>query len=152
MNMPITEEHPMANDNTASVNDLSHAGHGDFGNTSSFEHRTIDLDDLHNTNNSGRGSHITPPQGVKGWSWGPFLMNWIWAIGNKSWVGLLCIVPIIGFAFSIYLGFKGREMAWKNKRWQSLEHFNRVQRLWTIWGVALLCVSLIGIAAAALFR
>ena len=24
------------------------------------------------------------PDGVKGWSWGAFFLNWIWAIGNRS--------------------------------------------------------------------
>ena len=66
----------------------------------------------------------TFPDGAKGWSWGGFLLNWIWAIGNKTWIGLLAFVPYIGLIVSIYLGIKGRELAWKNKKWDSLEHFN----------------------------
>ena len=38
---------------------------------------------------------------------------------------------------AIILGIKGREWAWKNARWDSLGHFNRVQRLWSIWGLVL---------------
>ena len=75
---------------------------------------------------------VVVPEGVKGWSWGAFFLNWIWAIGNKTWIGLLCLVPIVGFVMAFVLGFKGREWAWKNARWDSLEHFNRVQRLWSI--------------------
>ena len=35
---------------------------------------------------------------------------------------------------AIVLAFKGREWAWKNKEWESVEHFNRVQRKWSIAG------------------
>ena len=89
------------------------------------------------------------PDGVKGWSWGAFFLNWIWAIGNKTWIGLLCLVPLVGFVMAFVLGFKGREWAWKNARWDSLEHFNRVQRLWSIWALILtLGVGGIGVLAA----
>ena len=89
------------------------------------------------------------PDGVKGWSWGAFLLNWIWAIGNKTWVGLLCLVPVVGVVMAFVLGFKGREWAWKNARWDSLEHFNRVQRLWSIWALILtLGVGGVGLLAA----
>jgi len=84
-------------------------------------------------NNSGGGSSTIPPDGVKGWSWGAFLLGWIWAIGNQTWIGLLCLIPYVGFICAIYLGVKGRELAWRNKRWDNLEHFNRVQRAWSMW-------------------
>lgn len=118
--------------------------------TNSFSSPTAVGDDVFdNENNSGDGSGIIPPDGVKGWSWGAFLLNWIWAIFNKTWIGLLCLIPYIGFIFSFYLGFKGRELAWRNKRWDSVEHFNRVQRKWSIWAVILVFgVTGLGIAAA----
>lgn len=118
--------------------------------TNSFSSPTTVGDDVFdNENNSGDGSGIIPPDGVKGWSWGAFLLNWIWAIFNKTWIGLLCLIPYIGFIFSFYLGFKGRELAWRNKRWDSVEHFNRVQRKWSIWAVILVFgVAGLGIGAA----
>lgn len=78
------------------------------------------------------------PEGVKGWSWGAFLLSWVWAIGNRTWIGLLCLLPFIGFIFAIILGIKGREWAWKNKKWQDLDHFNRVQRDWSLVGLWIL--------------
>ena len=98
-------------------------------------------------NNSGGGSAITPPPGVAGWSWGAFLLNWIWAIFNQTWIGLLALVPYVGFIASIYLGIKGRELAWRNKRWNSLEHFNEVQRKWSMWG-ATIFFGIIGLGIA----
>jgi len=91
------------------------------------------------------------PDGVKGWSWGAFLLNWIWAIGNRSWIGLLAIVPYIGFIVALWLGFKGREMAWKNKQWESLEHFNRVQRKWSQWGIGVTIAAIVLGVLAAMF-
>lgn len=83
------------------------------------------------------------PDGVKGWSWGAFLLNWIWAVGNRSWIGLLSLVPYVGWIVVFWLGFKGREMAWKNKQWDSLEHFNRVQRKWSQWGIGITLAAIV---------
>lgn len=92
------------------------------------------------------------PEGVKGWSWGAFLLNWIWAISNKTWIGLLCFVPIVGIVMPFILGFKGREWAWENNSWESVEHFNRVQRKWSTWGIGLtLGFMLIGALGAILY-
>lgn len=89
------------------------------------------------------------PPGVAGWSWGAFLWNWVWAIGNKTWIGLLCLIPFVGFFMAFVLGFKGREWAWKNKEWRDLAHFNRVQRLWSLWGLIIILGFVgIGILAA----
>ena len=78
-----------------------------------------------------------PPDGVKGWSWGAFLLNGFWAIGNSTWIGLLALIPGLGLIMALILGFKGREWAWKNKQWKDVEHFNRVQRKWSFWGVTI---------------
>ena len=94
-------------------------------------------------NNSGGGGAIVVPEGVKGWSWGAFLFNWFWAVFNKTWIGLLMFVPLVNLYMQFYLGFKGRELAWRNKRWDNLEHFQRVQRKWSVWGVWVTVVSMV---------
>ena len=100
-------------------------------------------------NNSGGGSSIVVPEGVKGWSWGAFFLSWIWSIGNRTWLGLLALIPYVGFLVAIFLGIKGREMAWRNKRWDSFEHFSRVQRRWSTWGVIVVVGAMVlGILAA----
>ena len=94
-------------------------------------------------NTSGQGSGAPVPEEVKGWSWGGFLLSWIWAIGNSVWIGLLALVPYVGFIMSIVLGIKGREWAWQAKHWDSVEHFNKVQRNWSVAGLVIVGVSLI---------
>ena len=72
------------------------------------------------------------PEGIKGWSWGAFWFSWVWAIFNKTWIGLLALIPLVNLVMMVILGLKGREWAWKNKEWPSIDHFNRVQKRWSI--------------------
>ena len=89
------------------------------------------------------------PVGIRGWSWGAFLLNFIWAIGNRVWIGLLVLIPFVGWIFAFWLGFKGREMAWKAQRWDSVEHFQLVQKKWSKWGVIITVILfLFGLIAA----
>lgn len=102
-------------------------------------------------NNSGKGQGYPLPAGVAGWSWGAFLLNWIWAIFNRTWIGLLALIPYVGVIMAFVLGFKGREWAWQNKPWRDLDHFNGVQRLWSVWGaIVVFGIFGIGIFAAVL--
>ena len=86
---------------------------------------------------SAHRNHIPIPPGVEGWSWGAFIFGWFWAVCNKTWIGLLALVPGIGFIMHIILGFKGREWAWQNDQWDNLEHFQRVQRRWSQWAIGI---------------
>lgn len=96
-------------------------------------------------NTSGMGKFHDLPDGIAGWSWGGFVFSWIWAAANGTWLGLLALIPGIGLIVRVMLGVNGRKWAWQNKRWDSVEHFNRVQRRWSIVAIA---VPLAGIVAA----
>ena len=74
------------------------------------------------------------PAEIKRWNWGAFLLNWIWGIGNQTYIALLALIPGFGFIWMLVLGAKGSAWAWRNGRWDSVEHFKRVQRRWAIWG------------------
>jgi hypothetical protein len=77
-----------------------------------------------------------PPE-IDRWNWGAFLLNWIWGVGNNTFIALLCFIPGIGIIMVFVLGAKGSRWAWRNGRWDSIEHFKRTQRLWAIWGVVI---------------
>jgi len=89
-------------------------------------------------NTSGQGRAAVIPPEIKGWNWGAFLLNFIWAFGNRTWIGLLSILPIIGYVMPIILGYKGSEWAWRNKRWESIDHFKNAQRRWAVWGTVIM--------------
>ena len=75
-----------------------------------------------------------PPE-IDRWNWGAFLLSWIWGVGNNTFIALLALIPIVGqLVMPFVLGFNGSRWAWRNGRWDSVEHFKRVQRLWAIWG------------------
>lgn len=84
-------------------------------------------------NTSGMGSQAQIPAEIKGWSWGAFFFNWIWGLFNNTFIALLTLVPCIGWVMAFVLGAQGNEWAWRNKKWESVEHFKRVQRNWA-WG------------------
>lgn len=87
------------------------------------------------------------PAEVDRWNWGAFLLNWIWGIGNGTPIALLTLIPFVGFVMIFVLGAKGSAWAWQNARWDSVEHFRRVQRKWAFWGVVV-WLAWIGLAAA----
>lgn len=96
-------------------------------------------------NTSGQGQSAVVPHELKGWNWGAFLLTWIWGVGNEVWLALLALIPLpmIRLAMAIILGIKGNEWAWRSKKWDSIEHFRRTQRIWLIWGIVALCLPFI---------
>ncbi|MFC3023516.1 cytochrome c oxidase assembly factor Coa1 family protein [Vibrio zhugei] len=95
-------------------------------------------------NTSGQGKYADIPSEIQGWNWGAFLLTWVWGIGNNTYRAFWMFCPFVNIVMFIALGLKGNEWAWRHKRWQSVEHFKRVQKKWTI-------ASLIFIAAMLIF-
>ena len=101
-------------------------------------------------NTSGQGKNATVPGQIDKWNWGAFLLNWIWGIGNRTYVALLMFIPLVNIVMVLMLGLKGSAWAWRNKRWDSVEHFRAVQRKWAWWGVGL-HVAMIALAVGLFF-
>lgn len=94
-------------------------------------------------NTSGQGANAVVPAEIQGLNWGAFLLNWIWGIGNSTWIALLCFIPVVNIIMAFALLFKGNEWAWRNKQWQSVEHFKATQRKWAIAGLAILVLGVV---------
>jgi hypothetical protein len=75
------------------------------------------------------------PAEIDRWNWGAFLLNWIWGVGNNVFIALLTLVPLFGLVMPFVLGARGNRWAWRNGRWDNVEHFKRVQRAWTKWAI-----------------
>lgn len=91
---------------------------------------------------SGMGKESKFPPELKGWNWGAFLLNWIWGIGNSTFIALLMFVPLVNIVMLFVLGAKGNEWAWKNRTWRDVEHFKTTQRKWAYSGLVLVFVVL----------
>lgn len=94
-------------------------------------------------NNSGQGSTATFPDQLGGWSWGAFTFSWIWGIFNSTWIAFLVFIPVLNVVWCFVLGAKGKQWAWQNKKWDSVEGFKRTQNTWNKWGKALFIISII---------
>jgi hypothetical protein len=95
-------------------------------------------------NTSGQGERAIVPPEIRRWNWGAFLLNWIWGLGNDTYIALLMFLPGVNLVMMFVLGAKGSAWAWRNKMWRDVAHFRRVQRLWAIWG-AVAWVGIIGL-------
>lgn len=100
-------------------------------------------------NTSGQGKLAAVPPEIDRWNWGAFLLNWIWGIGNNTFIALLMFVPFVNVVMAFILGVKGSTWAWRNKRWASVEEFQAVQRKWAKW--ALVLYALMACAFVAMF-
>jgi hypothetical protein len=106
------------------------------------------------------------------WNWGAFMFNRFWvyyhgmsALGSILWVsflglrlvhlvmpgplgsGFVCLYWLANFGVSVYLGMNGHRMAWRNRRFDSIQQYFAVQRAWMIggfvlWGVGLFFILL----------
>lgn len=101
------------------------------------------------SNSSGLGKESVVPEEIKGWSWAGFLWTWVWAIGTRTWVGLIGVVFPLNIIISVILGLKGTEWAWRNKKWESVESFNKIQKEWVKWWLiifgSLIVFAIVGI-------
>ena len=89
---------------------------------------------------SGQGKNSAVPEEIKGWNWGAFWLNWIWGIGNSTYIALLMFVPFVNLVMPFVLGAKGNQWAWQNREWKDIEHFKRVQKNWARVGFGLVVV------------
>ncbi len=91
------------------------------------------------------------PAELKGWNWGAFFLTWIWGLAHNAWITLTVLFvgfipligPLIALGLAIYLGVKGNELAWTNRKFKDLDEFNAVQKAWATWGVAICVVSFV---------
>jgi hypothetical protein len=96
-------------------------------------------------NTSGQGASAIVPEEVKGWSWGAFGLTWIWGVFNGVLISLLALIPGFAVVWAFVLGAKGNEWAWRNKKWDSIEHFKSAQRPWNIAGIVLFAISMVAL-------
>ena len=85
-------------------------------------------------NSSGQGKAAVIPPEIRGWNWGAFFLTWIWGIFNGTFIALLMFIPFVNLVMWFVLGAKGNVWAWQNKKWESVEAFKKVQRIWGICG------------------
>lgn len=81
-----------------------------------------------------------------GWCWGGFAFTFIWGMANQVWAGMFAlalVVPWVGWALAIgvavWFGLQGHELAWRHRRFDSMEEYRLKMRAWDlagVWGTA----------------
>ena len=66
-----------------------------------------------------------------GWCWGGFTFSLIWAIAHRMWViVILRLVPVLGVVVPFYLGFRGHQLAWQYRSFESFIEYKNTMRVW----------------------
>ncbi|MEQ6207326.1 MULTISPECIES: hypothetical protein [Enterococcus] len=89
-----------------------------------------------------RGNQEVPEE-IKKWNWGAFSLNIIWGIGNKTYLPLLCLIPLFNFVWVFICGFKGNEGAWRDGNYTDVETFKQVQKTWSRAGIAMFIIQIV---------
>ncbi|WP_420869542.1 ribonuclease G [Companilactobacillus crustorum] len=78
------------------------------------------------------------------------ILNWrhidktiIWGIGNKTYLPLLCLIPIFNIFWIFVVGFKGNTWAWQKGNYKDIETFKAVQATWNRAGLVQFIVSIV---------
>lgn len=83
------------------------------------------------------------PQAVKGWNWGAFMYNIFWGIGNKTYLPLLTLIPILNIVWIFVVGFKGNEWARQKGDYQDVDTFKTVQATWNRAGLVQSIIAIV---------
>ena len=84
-------------------------------------------------NTSGQNDIV--PAEIAGWNWGAFMFPVLWSISHETWFGLLALVPGLDIVVRFVLAARGNELAWQHRRFQSLDQFTDIQRIWRNWSI-----------------
>ena len=93
-------------------------------------------------------AHDTVPPEIWGMTFntGAFFGGFIWAAGNRVWIGLFdvlsyVLLPLMPF-WRLLLALRGNEWAWRAGNWDSVGQFRRAQRRWGWLGFLLFVLQL----------
>lgn len=75
------------------------------------------------------------PDEIRGWNWGAFMFNWVWGIGNKTYLPLLVFIPVFNIVWIFIVGARGNYWAWQNGNYKDIETFKAVQATWNRAGL-----------------
>ena len=108
---------------------------------------TTGAQEVQSENTSGTGTGPPPEVHALGWCWGGFTFNVLWSLANRAWLPAIAgLFPGIHLLVRFYLGFRGHRLAWRKRRFHSLDQYKEVMHIWNAWGL----VGFIGYIIAAL--
>lgn len=71
-----------------------------------------------------------PPEIAGRWNWGAFAFSIWWGIGNRAYLPLLCLVPLLNIVWIFICGANGNKWAWEAGGYYDVRMFQMVQEPW----------------------
>jgi hypothetical protein len=101
-------------------------------------------------NTSGMGDGYPVPPEASGWTFAGFIPFGLFSFLNgNSNMGILgavgSIIGIVGLVYAILVGINGKESAWRNRRFASIEEYTSTMRGWNTGGLILVGLGCAGI-------
>ena len=75
----------------------------------------------------------------------------IWGLGNKTYLPLMCLIPIFNIVWIFVCGTKGNEWAWKKENYKDTDTFLAVQKTWNRAGIFQFVITIIALAGYIFF-
>jgi len=98
-------------------------------------------------NTSGMGEGYPVPPEASGWTFAGFVPWGLFSFtnGNTTWgvIGLLLSFFGFGMVYWIYIGITGKENAWRNRRFNSVQEYMDTMAAWNKWGIGLLIAGVV---------
>lgn len=80
------------------------------------------------------------------WNWGAFMMPLQFGIGNKAYLCLLALIPILSFIWIFVAGAKGAKWAFESGDFDTVKEFNASMKTWNRAGAVMAIICAIAIA------
>jgi hypothetical protein len=103
-------------------------------------------------NTSGMGQNYPVPPEAAGWTFAGCIPFGLFAYFNGSVIWGLVAIPggmvpylgaIAGLVYFIYIGVQGRELAWRSRRFTSIQEYSETMRAWNMWGLIMVAVNIV---------
>lgn len=111
-------------------------------------------------NTSGWGAAYPLPREARGWTFAGLVPFGLFPLynGMQAWGVAGLVLTALGFplfflvlpfqlAYIIYLGLKGRELAWRSRRFRTVSEFEQAMHVWNVVGMISLIVGAILLVA-----
>lgn len=100
-----------------------------------------------NTEVSQRQSWVTK------WNWSGFIQCFAFGLGNRAYLNLLCLVPVLNLIWIFVAGFKTEKWARDNaaNEYRDELEFRRIMDTWNRSGFVVFIISVVFMAAYFLF-
>jgi len=89
---------------------------------------------------------VTPPAAVAPFktkfNWGAFAQTLLFSIGNKTYLGLLVLIPLVNLVWIFVMGFKGEEWALEHNEYRDEEEFRKVMDTWNRAGFVMFIIAM----------